>query len=264
MKRKRSTVLVLAAISLVLLAIAYGPIIVTVITAFVPIRLGELQWNHPSLDSFRELFQDGDLLRALLITLIVGVIASVTSIAISTGAAIYSTWGTGPGRKALELLIFLPFIMPPMITGLALLIFFRETGVDRSLITVVIGHIVLLLAVAYRTVGTRLRELSRTIIEASYDLGGSTWNTFLYIILPLLMPSVFAAFVLCFALSFDETLVTVLLTGGQSTFPILLWGMMRQGFTPSISAVVVLVLGTSAFLSLAAIRILMPASRRPA
>jgi ABC-type spermidine/putrescine transport system permease subunit II len=263
-KRSKVTLLVLAAISLVLLAIAYGPIVVTVITAFVPIRLGELQWDHPSLDSFRVLFQDGDLLQSLLITLIVGVIASATSIAISTGAAIYSTWGTGPGRKALEFLIFLPFIMPPMITGLALLIFFREVGVDRSLITVVIGHVVLLLAVAYRTIGTRLRELSRTIIEASYDLGGSTWNTFLYVILPLLMPSVFAAFVLCFALSFDETLVTVLLTGGQSTFPIRLWGMMRMGFTPSVSAVVVLVLGASAFLSLAAIRILMPASRRPA
>ncbi|TIL76172.1 MAG: ABC transporter permease subunit, partial [Mesorhizobium sp.] len=88
--------------------------------------------------------------------------------------------------------------------------------------------------------------------------GASRLQTFWWVVLPNLRPALMASFVLCFALSFDETMVTLLLTGGQSTFPVRLWGMMRLGFSPSISALVVYILAVSTVLSLFLIRLFNP------
>ena len=143
--------------------------------------------------------------------------------------------------------------MPPVITGLSLLIFFREVDVPRSLVTVTIGHIVFVLAVVYRTLLSRLQSMRRSLVEASYDLGANRWQTFRYILLPNLKTSILAAAVLAFALSFDETLITLFLASGESTLPLRLWGMMRVGFTPEINALVTLIilLSTGLFLTVA-------------
>ena len=72
----------------------------------------------------------------------------------------------------LQAIVFVPFVLPPIMTGLSLLIFFREAGLPRSLVTVTIGHTVFVLALVYRIVLARLESLSPSLIEASYDLGG--------------------------------------------------------------------------------------------
>jgi len=162
--------------------------------------------------------------------------------------------GRGPARKLQQLVIFLPFLMPPIITGLALLIFFRQVGIDRSLLTIVIGHTVFVLALVYRTILTRLQALSRSLAEASSDLGASRWQTFFWVLLPNLRTALASAAVLAFALSFDETLITLLVTGHDNTLPIRLWAMMRIGFTPDINALVTLVLAATTTLCLVTVR----------
>src|SRR5262249_25885426 len=140
----------------------------------------------------------------------------------------------------------------------ALLIFFREIGVDRSLLTVVIGHTVFVLAIVYRTVLMRLQSLSRTLIEASYDLGASRWQTFWRIILPNLASAMAGGAILAFALSFDETMITILVTGTQTTLPVRLWAMMRLGFSPDINALVALILMFTVLMCVLAARFLVP------
>lgn len=257
MKSASSTVVVLCAVTALILAVLYGPILMAIVTAFVPIRGGVFQWDQVSIVAFESI--NGDIVDALKLTLIVGFVASTIALAISTGIALYCAPGTGLGRKFIEFLIFLPFVMPPIITGLALLISFREADVPRSLLTVLVGHVTILLAIAYRTIVTRLREMGASLVEASLDLGASRLQTFWWVVLPNLRPALMASFVLCFALSFDETMVTLLLTGGQSTFPVRLWGMMRLGFSPSISALVVYILAVSTVLSLFLIGLFVPA-----
>ena len=81
--------------------------------------------------------------------------------------------GRSSGREFIQIVVFLPFLMPPIITGLSMLIFFRQIDFDRSLVTIVIGHAVFVLALVYRTVLVRLQSLSRSLVEASYDLGSA-------------------------------------------------------------------------------------------
>jgi len=95
-------------------------------------------------------------------------------------------------------------------------------------------------------------------MEASYDLGASSWQTFFYIVLPNLKSALIGAAVLCFALSFDETLITILVTGTDNTLPIRLWAMMRLGFTPDINALVALILAFTTLMCILAVRYLLP------
>jgi ABC-type spermidine/putrescine transport system permease subunit II len=105
----------------------------------------------------------------------------------------------------------------------------------------------------YRTLLSRLQSLRRSLVEASYDLGANRWQTFRFILLPNLKTAIVASAVLAFALSFDETLITLFLASGESTLPLRLWGMMRVGFTPEINALVtlIIILSTGLFLAVA-------------
>ena len=96
------------------------------------------------------------------------------------------------------------------------------------------------------------------MVEASADLGASAWQTFIHILLPNLKSTLIGAGILGFALSFDETMITLLVTGTDNTLPIRLWAMMRLGFTPDINALVALILGVTVVLCIAAVHQLMP------
>ena len=86
----------------------------------------------------------------------------VLSIVIGTLLAFHYQSGRSRGREIMQFIIFLPFLMPPIITGLSLLIYFREIDFERSLVTVIIGHTVFVLALVYRTILVRLQSLSRS------------------------------------------------------------------------------------------------------
>ena len=119
-----------------------------------------------------------------------------------------------------------------------------------------IGHTVFVLALVYRIVLTRIQSVSRTVLEASRDLGASQWQTFRYILLPQLASAVAIAGMLAFAISFDETMITLFVVGSDSTLPLRLYAMMRVGFTPEINALVTLVLLFSVALALVAARLM--------
>ena len=248
----------LVAITAVVFIILYGPIFVPIASSFFVVKHGTVSWDQPSLDAYRALVGNESVLEALSNTLIVGFAAVICSLALGTLLAFHYDAGRSKARDFLQFVVFLPFLMPPIITGLSLLIFFREVDFDRSLVTVVIGHTVFVLALVYRTVLVRLQSLSQSLVEASYDLGASGFQTFRYVLLPNLSSAMFGAAVLAFALSFDETMITILVTGTDNTLPIRLWAMMRLGLSPDINALVALILLMTTALCLLAARHLMP------
>ncbi len=248
----------LAAITLAVFLLLYGPLLIPILSSFFTVSHGDVLWNQPSLSAYGALAGNGGILKAVGNTLIVGFSATLLSLAVGTLLAIHYCSGKSAGREAMQFAIYLPFLMPPIITGLALLIFFRETGVPRSLITVIVGHTVFVQALAYRTIVVRLQSLGPSMIEASADLGASAFQTLVHIILPNLRSTLIGAGVLSFALSFDETLITLLVTGTESTLPIRLWAMMRLGFTPDINALVTIVLVLTVLLCVFAVRQLLP------
>jgi putative spermidine/putrescine transport system permease protein/spermidine/putrescine transport system permease protein len=118
-------------------------------------------------------------------------------------------------------------------------------SVPLNLLTVATGHSVFVLAIVYRLVSVRLGNLPRTTREASGDLGANGFQTFRYIILPHLKPAILAGMLFAAAISIDETLITLFLSGDRMTLPIRLWSMLRIGLTQQLFALVTLViLGT--------------------
>ncbi|MBZ9718291.1 MULTISPECIES: ABC transporter permease [unclassified Mesorhizobium] len=253
----RLSTIFLAAITTLVAVLLYSPLFVPIVSSFFTISHGSVDWSSPTLATYVALAENHDILAALRTTLIVGVCTVILSVVSGTLLALYYH-GRRSGRSLLQFIIFLPFLMPPIISGLALLIFFREIGLERSLLTVVIGHTVFVLAIVYRTVLTRLQSMSRTLVEASYDLGATGWQTFWRIILPNLSSAMVGGAILAFALSFDETMITILVTGTQSTLPVRLWAMMRLGFSPDINALVALILMFTVLLCVLAARFLIP------
>jgi len=242
-------------LAFVTLALLYGPLLVTFVLSFFSRTAGRIRWDSFSLEWYRKLLDNDELKEAVLNSVAVGAVATAIATVFGTVFALYCYNRANKLRLTLQWLVFLPFVLPPIITGLSLLIFFREMGVARSLVTVVIGHTLFVLALVYRIALTRLLSLDSDLVEAAADLGSTRLQTFWYITLPGLRSALIASAVLAFALSFDETLITIFLVGGDSTLPIRLWGMMRVGFTPEINALVTLliVMSTGLFLLVAGV-----------
>ena len=253
----RPSTILLCALTIFVAILLYSPIFVPIISSFFTVLRGQVDWSAPTLSAYAALVRNEDILAALRATLLVGACTVVLSVVCGTLFALYHH-NRRAGRGFLQFIIFLPFLMPPVISGLALLIFFREIDFERSLVTVVIGHTVFVLAIVYRTILTRLQSLSHTLVEASYDLGASGWQTFWRVILPNLSTAMAGGAILAFALSFDETMITILVTGPQSTLPVRLWGMMRLGFSPDINALVALILLFTVLLCVLAAHFLIP------
>ncbi|KAA0697874.1 ABC transporter permease [Neorhizobium sp. P12A] len=239
---ERITITLLWIIGGITFAVLYAPAAIVILLSFVGIKDRKLDWSDFSLQWYGKFASNSQLIDALSNSLIVGVCAVLIASAISLGLAYYMKTGARSGRSYVEFVIFLPFVLPAIITGISLLVAFREIGIERSLVTVTAGHVVLILAVIYRMVTIRLDAMENSQIEASLDLGANGWETFVYVVFPQLRSALVTSSLLAFALSFDETLVTFFLVGGETTLPMRLWAMMRTGFTPEINALVSVVL----------------------
>ena len=258
MKRHPLATAVLSLVTLLVFILLYGPIFIPIVTSFFTVKYGSVDWSQMNLDAYAKLTENDGVIEAVENTFIVGLSAVAASLTLGTLIALHCNSGRSRLRALLQFVVFLPFLMPPIITGLSLLIFFREVSIERSMLTIIIGHTVFVLALVYRTILVRLQGIGFSMIEASYDLGASAPQTFFYVLLPNLKSALIGAGVLAFALSFDETLITLLVTGTQNTLPLRLWAMMRLGFTPDINALVAIILALTTVLVLVAARYLIP------
>lgn len=252
----------LSLVAAFVLLVLYGPLFVAIFFSFFKFEKNAVQWDSFSFEAYTSLIHDDSIIEAVLNSLLVGAVSVTLALSLGTALAFYYNGSRSRLREVLQLVIFLPFLMPPIITGLSLLVFFRETDIPRSLATVVVGHTVFVLALAYRVILTRLQTLRSSLVEASLDLGASRWQTFRYVLAPSLMSAIAAAAILSFALSFDETLITLLVTGTSSTLPMRLWAMMRLGFKPDINALVTIILAVSTAVSLLAIQFVKVPARK--
>lgn len=249
MKRPLTLVdLVLAVLALAGVVVLYAPLLSVALLSFYPLerRAGSVSLGSFSAGPYARLMHNSDILGALAASTAVGVVVTILSLGLGLLFAWYFVRTRGWRRQYVQAVIFLPFLLPPIITGLAQLIFFRDLGIPRGWATIVTGHVVLILPIVYRTVLVRLQLLGSNLTDAALDLGATPAQSFRLVILPQLRPALIAAALLAFALSFDETLVTLFLAGSATTLPIRLWGMMRVGFVPEINALATVVLAVVA------------------
>jgi putative spermidine/putrescine transport system permease protein len=133
------------------------------------------------------------------------------------------------GRESVSFVLLLPIALPGIITGMALNSFYVFAGLGFSVWTIVIGHATFCVVVVYNNVLARLRRTQTSLLEASMDLGADGWQTFRFVIWPVLSTALVAGGLLAFALSFDEVIVTTFTAGAQTTLPIFILDNLRQG-----------------------------------
>ena len=231
-----------------LFAVTYIPILLVILFSFNSSMVATFPIEHLTLKWYLLLFQNESILAAFGNTLLIGVTAVAGSIVIGVLSAYFLHRYHVRLAFVYQLVILMPFILPGIFTGLALLLFFSATGIPRSLFTVFIGHIVFCTAVVFKTVMARFGVLERSQEEASADLGANGLQTFLYVVLPNLRTALITGALLAFVLSFDETMITFFVIGPQLTLPLKIWAMMKANFSPQVHALASIVFITSTVL----------------
>jgi putative spermidine/putrescine transport system permease protein len=197
-----------------------------------------------------------DIWEALGLSLRVAAVSTAIALALGTlgAAAVYRSRFFG--REAISLLIILPIALPGIITGIALRSAMNLGGLPFSFWTIVVGHATFCIVVVYNNVLARFRRTSASQIEASMDLGASSFQTFRYVILPNIATALLAGGMLAFALSFDEVIVTTFTAGQQSTLPIwMLSELVRPRQRPVTNVVAVFVIAVTVLPILLAYRL---------
>src|SRR5436305_596780 len=215
----------------------YLPIVTLIVYSFTGSGVGGFPPRDFTLDWYRELFTDDAIWNSVLNSLFVAFAAVAIALALGIPAALALDRANFPGKALFRRLVLLPLILPGIITGLSLLMLFREGGMKLSLVTIILGHGTALISVATTEVFAGLQKLDRAQEEASLDLGANYWQTFWRVTLPNLRLSIIGAALLIFTLSMDEIAVSFFLIGRDNTLPLEIWSRLRRGITPAINAV---------------------------
>ncbi|MBI5090301.1 MAG: ABC transporter permease [Actinobacteria bacterium] len=235
-----------------LLAFLFAPTVAIVAFAFESSGRGTLPYEGFTLRWFREVFDDEITVRAFKTSAIVGLTTAMLALVIGTlGAYALYRRRTRAGQAVLAAAT-LPLAFPYLVLGISLLSMFHALGVRLSLMTVIVGHLLITLPAVLVTVNARFASYDPAIEEAAKDLGASPWRTFRSVTFPLIRPSVIGGGLLALALSLEEFVVTLFTTGSDSTVPIVIWGQMRRGVSPTVNAISSVLLGSTVLLVLLA------------
>ncbi|HEX6787981.1 MAG TPA: ABC transporter permease [Gaiellaceae bacterium] len=219
----------LATWSVLVILFLWIPLVIIAIYAFNSSNVQS--WPIPgwTFHWFRDAWHNSDARNALLLSVKVGAATTGIAIVLGTMAATAIARFKFFGRESVSFLLVLPIALPGIITGMALNSFYVFAGLGFSMWTIVIGHATFCVVVVYNNVLARLRRSSTSLLEASADLGADGWQTFWFVVWPVLSVALVAGGLLAFALSFDEVVVTTFTAGAQETLPIFILDNLRQG-----------------------------------
>ncbi len=224
----------------------YAPIIILPIFAFnnstavaFPLQGFTTQW-------FSQVWADPALREALKNSMIVAVSTSVLSTLFGILAARASTRYSFPGSGPVLGLIMLPMVLPEMIMAMALLVVFLSIGVPLSLFTIILGDVLICTPFAVAILTSAFQSLDRSLEEAAQDLGEGPFSTFYLVILPLVMPGIISASLICFTISIDEFIIANFLGSGQKLLSTYIFGQLRfPKNVPNIMALGTILVGVS-------------------
>lgn len=219
----------------------YIPLFVVVVFSFNSVK-STVSFEKFTLGWYIELFKDSALMSAFLHSIEVSLISVLIAVIIGTSGAFFLVRANFPGKKFFMTLAQLPYVLPGIIVGIALLIFFINLNLKLSAFTIILGHVSFTTPVVLMQMMSRIQRLGKTYEEAAQDLGANPLKTFFLVTLPLIKTAIIGAAFLAFTISFDEIVITYFLTGTWNTLPVYIYGMMRFGLSPKIYAVSSLVL----------------------
>jgi spermidine/putrescine transport system permease protein len=253
--------------SLVFFLFIYAPLLVIIGYSFNSNPVNMMQWEHFTFDWYRGLLGLGEraadpnnravyvestekMLAALRTSLMVAGLSTTISTVIGTATAIALARYRFRAKGFYNGFLMLPMMMPDIVLGIGLLIFFVTVGIHLSMLTIIIGHCTFLSSYVFIIVQARIAGLDPALEEASADLGASEWVTLRKVLLPQLAPGILGGALLAFVISMDDLVITYFVAGtDNTTLPVFIFGMVRRGVKPEINAIATLMILTSVLIA---------------
>ncbi|TIX87767.1 ABC transporter permease [Rhizobium sp. P44RR-XXIV] len=218
------------------LAVIYAPPLYLLGVSFNPsLQPGLPHFSDLTLQWYVALGGESALIAALGQSLIIALATAVIATVLSLGAAL-AYRELHRGRGIWFLTVLLPMFVPGVIQGLALSTVISRVGLKASALTVIAGHLLWAMPFAFIVILTSFAAVKRTYLMAADDLGASRFRQFRDITLPLIRPGLVSAFIFSFLLSLNEFTRAFYLAGRQNTLPVVLFGKMNAGASPTIYA----------------------------
>ena len=246
------------------LAIGYllVPIVVMIVFSFNDYE-GKFNfiWHGFTLKAWEQPLAWPGLPDAIRISLTIAGLSTIVATVLGTMIGLALTRYDFRGRSGINGLIFLPMASPEIVLGASLLTLFVNIGLRNGIVppgltllpkgtlslgfsTILIAHIMFNISYVVVTVKARLAGFDRRLEEAAMDLGANEWTTFWRVTFPLILPGILAAAMLAFSLSIDDFVITNFVSGTSNTFPIWVYGVIRNALPAQIN-----VIGSIVFLS---------------
>ncbi|MFQ0812506.1 ABC transporter permease [Brucella anthropi] len=247
----------LTAYTALFFAFIYIPLVLIAVYSFNANPVNMMVWSGFTAEWYAQVlgFKTGVSESALYIESTSQLVAAVfNSLKIAASTTIISTvMGTALaiamhrynflGKRFYQVALFMPMLMPDIVLGIALLIFFVNAGIHLGLTTIIVGQCTFLISYVFIVVSARLAGMDRTLEHASADLGANEWMTFRKVVLPQLMPGILGGALLAFIISMDDLVITYFIAGVDvTTLPMFIFAMLRRGIKPEINAIAVMML----------------------
>jgi len=233
------------------LGFLYVPVLLLILFSFNHSPMA-VTWDGFSLEWYRQLLHNRGLWEATKNSLLIAGSSTLISVIMGTGAAIVLHQRAMEKWRLLTMTLLTPLVIPEILMGVALLLFFVMVRMPLGLLSVTISHIVFNLPLVVVIIQSRLRKLDPTLNEAARDLGATPWQTFWWITFPLLKPAIAGAALMAFTISLDDFVVTFFTTGpGATTLPLKVFSLIKTGITPEVNALsTLLVVASMLFIAL--------------
>lgn len=214
----------------------YAPVLVLIIFSFNKAK-SRAVWGGFTLDWYRKLFQNQDILDALKVTLLVALISALVSTVLSTMTCLGLDAMKRRWRQTIMTITYIPNVTPDLVTGISLMLLFYFIHMETGFATLLLAHIAFNVPYAILSISPKLRQLDRNLFEAALDLGCRPAEAILKVILPEIMPGIVTALILTFTLSIDDFVISYFTAGNQiSTLAITIYSMARKSVNPQINA----------------------------
>ncbi|MGQ0485558.1 MAG: ABC transporter permease [Hyphomicrobiales bacterium] len=223
----------------------YVPIVTLVAFSFNTDKRGVV-WRGFTFDNYVKAWNNAALIEALTNSLVIAFLTTIVATVIGSMLALLLWRFRFPFKSGYEGFMALPIVIPEICMGVALLLFFVNTGMMEAVVAmpwplnlanIVIAHVAFCFPFVAVVVRSRLVGFNRELEEASKDLGASEWQTFWNVLVPFMKPGLIAGALLAFTLSLDDFVITFFTSGPETvTFPVKVYSLVRRGVSPEINA----------------------------
>ena len=218
------------------------PLFVIIVYSFNESKGAE--FTKVSLTWYKELFLNSKALwQALLNSILVAFSSAAVSTVLGTMASIGVNWYKFKGKKFIQTLTYLPMVLPEVIIGISMVIFFSGIHLPLGLFTVFAAHTTFCLPFVFLMVNARLDEFDFSIVEAAHDLGATEKQTMFKVVVPAIMPGILSGFLMAITMSLEDFVITFFVSGpGSTTLPLYVYSMIRFGVSPVINSLSVIMI----------------------